>query len=104
MSQENVELLRDVFNRWNEADRTFGDEEVHPDVVLMSRGIMAGHPVSGREGLRAWFRDIDEQFGEFRLTVARCRRSRGSVGAYTPPRQGRRHRIWLPGWIHGSDP
>jgi hypothetical protein len=34
MSQENVEIARSVFSRWNAGERRFPDEEIHPDAVL----------------------------------------------------------------------
>jgi hypothetical protein len=37
MSQENVEFARSVFSRWNAGERRFPDEEIHPDVVIVSR-------------------------------------------------------------------
>jgi ketosteroid isomerase-like protein len=80
MSQENVEFLQRIFSRWNAGERTFADEEIHPDMVLVSRGIMAGHPLRGRAGLRGWFREIDEQFDEFTLTVEEWRDAGDRVG------------------------
>src|SRR4029453_399957 len=61
MSEENVELGKDAFNRWNAGARTFGDE-IHPDVEILSRGLMEGRLLRGREGVRRWFREVDEQF------------------------------------------
>jgi hypothetical protein len=34
MSQENVEIARSVFSRWNAGERRFPDEEIHPDAYL----------------------------------------------------------------------
>jgi ketosteroid isomerase-like protein len=68
MSQDNVELAQSWFDRWNAGERTFRDEEMHPEVKLVSRGIMEGRHLRGREGVRRWLREIDEQFDEWRIT------------------------------------
>jgi hypothetical protein len=68
MSQENVELGQSVFRRWNAGERTFPDEEIHPDVVVMSR--ILGKAVRGREGVRRYLREIDEQFDEWTMSRA----------------------------------
>ena len=65
MSQENVELVQSVFARWNAGDHTAPDEELHPDVELVSQ-IMGGS-VRGRAGVRRWLREIDQQFDEWTL-------------------------------------
>jgi ketosteroid isomerase-like protein len=67
MSQENVDFARSVFNRWNAGERTFPDEEIHPDVVIASR--ILGEPVQGRAGVRRYFREIDEQFDEWTMMI-----------------------------------
>jgi ketosteroid isomerase-like protein len=74
MSRENMEFARRWVNRWNAGDpNPFPDEEIHPDVLLVSRGIMAGHPLQGREAFRNWIREIDEQFDEWEITVEEWR-------------------------------
>jgi ketosteroid isomerase-like protein len=73
MSQENVEFLQGVFSRWNAGERTFPDEEIHPDVELVSRGIMEGRRLRGPAGVRRWFREIEEQFDEWEITVEEWR-------------------------------
>jgi ketosteroid isomerase-like protein len=67
MSQENVEFAQSVFSRWNAGVRTFPDEEIHPDVVLVSR--ILGKAVHGRAGVRRYLREIDEQFDEWRMAI-----------------------------------
>jgi ketosteroid isomerase-like protein len=67
MSQENVEFARSVFSRWNAGERTFPDEEIHHDAVLVSR--ILGKPVRGREGVRRYLREIDEQFDEWKMEI-----------------------------------
>ena len=72
MSEENVELVKDAFNRWNAGERTFEDE-IHPDVEIVSRGLMQGRLLRGREGVRRWFREVDEQFDEWSITTEEWR-------------------------------
>jgi ketosteroid isomerase-like protein len=67
MSQENVEFARSVFSRWNAGERRFADEEIHPDVVVVSR--ILGRPARGRAGVRRYLREIDEQFDEWELAM-----------------------------------
>jgi hypothetical protein len=40
MSQQNVEIAQSMFSRWNAGERTVRDEEIHPDVVVVSRGVL----------------------------------------------------------------
>jgi ketosteroid isomerase-like protein len=77
MSQENIELVKDAFSRWNAGERTFADQ-IHPEVEILSRGLMEGRLLRGREGVRRWFREVDEQFDEWTLTMEEWR----DVGDY----------------------
>ena len=72
MSEENVEIVKDVVSRWNAGERTFTDQ-IHPDVEILSRGLMEGRLLRGREGVRRLFREIDEQFDESRLDTEEWR-------------------------------
>jgi ketosteroid isomerase-like protein len=66
MSQENVELVQAWFERWNRGERDFPrDELLHPDFQVVSR--LQSEPFRGREGLRRWMQEIDEQFREWTL-------------------------------------
>jgi hypothetical protein len=56
MSQENVEIARDWLSRWNAGERSFQDEEIHPDVVIVSRGVL-DRTVRGHAGLRRYLRE-----------------------------------------------
>ncbi len=67
MSRENVEFARSVFSRWNAGERRFLDQEIHPDVLLVSR--LLGKPVRGRAGVRRYLREIDEQFDEWTMAI-----------------------------------
>lgn len=37
MSQQNIEIVKGWFERWNRGEREFPDEEIHPDVQVISR-------------------------------------------------------------------
>jgi ketosteroid isomerase-like protein len=67
VSQENVEFARSVFSRWNAGERRFADEEIHPDVVVMSR--ILGKGGRGRAAVRRYLREIDEQFDEWTMAI-----------------------------------
>jgi ketosteroid isomerase-like protein len=68
MSQENVELVREGFARWNEGDYEFFLESTAPDVELLSRfGSLRGEPYRGHEGVREWLADIQQSFERFDL-------------------------------------
>jgi ketosteroid isomerase-like protein len=87
MSQENVEFARSVFTRWNAGERRFPDEEIHPDVVLVSR--LLGKAVRGRTGVRRYLREIDEHFDEWKMTIDEWRDAGDCVAALG--------RVWLHG-------
>ncbi len=64
-------LIRDIWRRWNEGERS-------PDLDEMDSGIeihsaLAKNVYSGREGLAAWISEIDEQFGSWELGIDELR-------------------------------
>jgi ketosteroid isomerase-like protein len=67
VSRESVEFAQSVFDRWNAGERQFRDEEIHPDVVVVSR--ILGTAVRGRAGVRRYLREIDEQFDEWTMEI-----------------------------------
>jgi ketosteroid isomerase-like protein len=79
MSQENVEFAWSVFGRWNAGERRFPDEQIHPDVVLVSR--ILGKAVRGRAGVRRYLREIDEQFDEWEMAIEDWRDAGDCVAA-----------------------
>jgi ketosteroid isomerase-like protein len=81
MSRENVEIAQSVFSRWNAGERTFRDEEIHPDAVVVSRGVLAARPLRGRAGVRRYLREIDEQFDEWTLAMDEWRDAGDCVAA-----------------------
>jgi ketosteroid isomerase-like protein len=79
MSEENVDFARSVFDRWNAGERKFPDEEIHPDVVLVSR--LLGQAVRGRAGVRRYLREIDQQFDEWTMEIEDWRDAGDRVAA-----------------------
>lgn len=67
MSQENLEFAQSVFERWNAGERSFPDEEIHPDAVVVSP--ILGKTVHGRAGVRRYLQEIDEQFDEWTMSI-----------------------------------
>ncbi len=67
MSQENIDFVRDSFDRWNRGDRAFDDGDLHPDVEVISN--FQSEPYHGRDGFRRWMQEIDEQFQDWRLVA-----------------------------------
>ncbi len=67
MSEENVQLARELFDRWNRGEREFSDDEVDPEVQVVSR--FQTEPFRGRDGLRRWMEEIDQHFQEWHLVV-----------------------------------
>jgi ketosteroid isomerase-like protein len=70
MSQENLEVVRQGFVRWQAADYDrlleFFLANAAPDVELYSRfGGFSGEPYRGHDGVRAWLADIQENFERF---------------------------------------
>jgi hypothetical protein len=63
MSQENVELMRRTFERWNAGEREVDPEILDPEVVVHSA--MTHTTYHGYEGLRRWMAEIDHQFGDW---------------------------------------
>ena len=79
MSRANVELVRSWFDRWNAGDRETREEEIHPNAEIVTR--LLGRTEHGPEGLRRWFREIEEQFDEWFVTVEEWRDAGDRVGA-----------------------
>jgi len=66
MSQENVEIVRRLVERWNRGERS-ADDAIHPEIEIVSR--FRPDPYRGRDGLEQWMREIDEQFEEWEIAV-----------------------------------
>ncbi len=66
MSEENVEIVRSWFERWNRGERLIRDE-LDPGVEIISRFRAA--PYRGVDEYRQWTAEIDEQFQEWRIEI-----------------------------------
>jgi ketosteroid isomerase-like protein len=74
MSQENVELVRQGFIRWNRGDRDFFLDIAAPDIELFSRfGSLTGKPYRGHAGVREWLAEIQHNFERFELWLDEVR-------------------------------
>ena len=71
MSQENVELMRRTFERWNAGEREVDPEIVDPQIVVHSAMTKATY--RGYEGLRRWIAEIDNQFMEWSVSIDKFR-------------------------------
>lgn len=70
MSQQNIELTRVLYARWNSGDRPDPAEYCDPAVELESPfSSVLGEPYRGHAGVAQWMRDVDEQFSEWRVNV-----------------------------------
>ena len=71
MSGSREQLVRDIYERWNNGDRELNPEEIHPDAVVISA--MTGHTFRGVEGIKRWMAEIDEQFDQWMLAIDEMR-------------------------------
>jgi ketosteroid isomerase-like protein len=71
MSEENVQLTRQTFERWNAGERDVDAGIAHPDIVVSSA--MTNAEYHGYEGLRRWIAEIDDQFGDWSLSIDQFR-------------------------------
>ena len=70
MASEELEAVKEAFERWNSGDRTVDMETVDPDVELHTPlSSTRGGPYRGHDGLRQWLTDIDGQFEVWELQV-----------------------------------
>jgi ketosteroid isomerase-like protein len=71
MSEEQIELVQRAFELWNQGDREVREDWIDPDLELHSK--LLGGVLRGADGLRNWFLEIDQQFGEWQLKVDEIR-------------------------------
>lgn len=71
MSQENVELVRRLFDAYQREAIDAAVEVAHPDIEV--RPSIVGGPESkvyrGRDGLREFFADVEAAWADFRIEV-----------------------------------
>jgi ketosteroid isomerase-like protein len=71
MSQENVELARDLFEHWAERDYDALMVAAKPDVEIFSRfASLGGEPYRGPVGVRRWIAEIEAIFGRFEVRTS----------------------------------
>jgi ketosteroid isomerase-like protein len=68
VAQDNVELARDLFERWAKRDYDALMAAAKPDVEIYSRfASLGGEPYRGREGVMRWIAEIEAIFGRFEV-------------------------------------
>jgi ketosteroid isomerase-like protein len=71
MSQENVELVRDLFEQWSAGNYEFLIGAAQPDVEIFSRfASLGGEPYRGAEGVSQWIEEIKLTFGRFEVRTS----------------------------------
>jgi ketosteroid isomerase-like protein len=83
---DDVQVVLELFARWNGGDHSVDPELVDPDVEVYSA--LAQQTFRGYDGGEAWIREIDEQFDDWRVEVGSSRPLGGG-------------RFLLEGAIHG---
>ena len=70
MSQENVEVVREVFAAINRGDRETAFGFADPEIVVdATRRVFNPTTYVGTHGIRAWAADMDEVWDDFRAEV-----------------------------------
>ena len=67
MSEERVELIRRTFESWNSGEREVDARDAHPEIVV--RSALTNAEYHGHNGMRAWMAEIDDQFGDWHLSI-----------------------------------
>jgi ketosteroid isomerase-like protein len=67
MAGGNIERARGWLDRWNRGERSLPDDEIHPDVEVISR--FRPEPYRGSDGIRLWTAEIDEHFEQWHILV-----------------------------------
>jgi hypothetical protein len=77
MSQDRVELVRVLAERWNSGERDFAKlaDFFDPAIELESPlASVAGEPYRGYPGMERWAQDFDEHFAEWSVSLDGVRR------------------------------
>lgn len=64
---EGERVIRDIWRRWNEGERSPEAIDVDPGIEVHSA--LAKNVYSGRDGLLSWIDEIDEQFESWELGI-----------------------------------
>ena len=65
MTDDEVEVIREAFERWNRRDIDYWIEHAQPEVEIWSKYAaleQGGEPYRGPEGMREWRAEIDRNF------------------------------------------
>jgi hypothetical protein len=76
MSQESVEVVRAVIERWNTGDRDVAGISAYCDPAIELHtpfSSVVGEPYKGYVGVEHWVRDVDDQFSEWRIEIDELR-------------------------------
>ncbi|MEK6272938.1 MAG: nuclear transport factor 2 family protein [Actinomycetota bacterium] len=82
MSEENVEIIREAFERWNRRDIDYWIQHAHPQVEVWSKYAaldQGGEPYRGHEGMREWRAEIDRNFELHQVLAEDVRAVEGKV-------------------------
>jgi ketosteroid isomerase-like protein len=67
VSAQRQELIRDLWQRWNQGEREIDPAEVDPDAEVHS--VLTRGTYCGYEGIKDWWAEIDDQFESWRLSI-----------------------------------
>jgi ketosteroid isomerase-like protein len=75
VSQENVEIVRALVERWNRGDRSFAESGIFDPAFELESPLssVSGEPYRGRTGIERWLLDLDEQFATWTLNLEEVR-------------------------------
>jgi ketosteroid isomerase-like protein len=71
MSQENVEIVRRLYEAINDRDYVRAAELAHPEVEWVPDSRVGEGPIRGLENVRGFFSDRADAFGELRMETER---------------------------------
>ena len=80
--QEDVEVIREAFERWNSRDIDYWIKHADPQVEIWSKYAaldQAGEPYRGHDGMREWRAEIDRNFDVHEVFADEVREARGKV-------------------------
>ena len=77
MGQEDVEIIRKAFERWNQRDIDYWIRHADPGVEIWSKYAsldQGGQPYRGYEGMREWRAEIDRNFEHHQVLAEEVRK------------------------------
>lgn len=68
MARTHTDMIRDLFERWNQGVVELPAGETHPEIEIVSRtSVLRGRPYRGKEEAEHWIRDMLDSFDEWTL-------------------------------------